>query len=184
VTPATSRLRSAFSAVPGGYRPLVRLIELLLLVKAPRPKTSSYSRYLPRLRPHPATSNSGRRSLQFQEAIGLADLAPELPSPLCTSAESSSPRGTTGSTAGVHICAVTSLPVTETLATTVRFPLSLVRPIWIRRIRTVHLTKGYRLIRGVHIPLDLMAHNQDPIEPVPTNQNQPRVGLRIKQKSK
>jgi hypothetical protein len=54
--------------------------------------------------------------------------------------------------------------------------LSLVRLILIRRIKTVHLTKGYQLIRGVRIPLDLTAKNRDPPEGVRTNQEEPRVG--------
>jgi hypothetical protein len=54
--------------------------------------------------------------------------------------------------------------------------LSLVRLILIRRIIIVHLTKGYQLIRGVHIPLDLTAKNRDPPEGVRTNQNRARVG--------
>jgi hypothetical protein len=61
-------------------------------------------------------------------------------------------------------------------------PLSLVRPIWIRRIKTVHLkSKGYQ-IWAAQIRLNPTARVADPTETVPANQITPRVGFLSKQK--
>jgi hypothetical protein len=157
---------------------LVRLIELLLLVRAPWLRTSPYLRYLPQLRPHGATPNSGQHSLQFQEAP-LPDVVSIVF--VSTSTSPSSPSSSWATTQSSCRSAPVPKPRRRWLlrrAETLGEP-HLSDLLWSVRSRSntpdqITYSNRYEQIWSIQSTLDPTSPIADPIEQVCANQNQPR----------